>query len=292
MTNFWRRILKGEKGQALPIVLALLVLGGLMIVPSLNIAHTSLNSGKIVKENVNAIYAADAGIELALWSIKHSVSPPAQLPVNMNQMQVAIQTQNMGPYTLAYFTEILNVSASGHYDWLTVGGEIVWDQGAQAYKYTITVTRLPEASGNIKLREVGVKLPIGYTYKVGSAYPFTLNLSRSEPTDTLSESGAHMLSWVFPKPYPELSSGYSTATQKFYITGAGDLTGDYTWVVADRDDVGTVGEVTGTLYIITATATPVGGGEVVAQVRADVLYDAGTGETRIIYWQINPEEAS
>ena len=293
MGRFWRQIIKGEKGQALPIVLVLLVLGGLIIAPSLNLASASLNAGKIVKENVKGVFAADAGVEYAIWCLKNSTVPPTQLPENVNQTQVEILAEDMGPYTLAYYGIILDVSPSEHYDWLTVEGQIEWDGEAEAYKYTITATRLEGYVGGCTLIEVGARLPVGYSYDPGSA----AGMSPLEPEPIEQDvAGAYMIPWKFDSnpvtppytPEPELTPEEPVAIQTFYITGEGDLVGDYTWVKASRSDIGAVGEVTGMLHRITATATRPGDGKIMATVKADVIWDEGTGETRIILWQINP----
>jgi len=63
------KIIKGQKGQVLPIVLILLVLGGLLIVPTLNYASTSLKVGQMHEQKMAALYAADAGIEDAINKI-------------------------------------------------------------------------------------------------------------------------------------------------------------------------------------------------------------------------------
>ena len=65
------KIIKGQKGQALPIVLILLVIGGLIIVPTLNYASTSLRGHEVVESNTLEFYSADSGIEDALhWIMK------------------------------------------------------------------------------------------------------------------------------------------------------------------------------------------------------------------------------
>ena len=79
MPRLWRQIIKGEEGQALPIVLILLVVGGLIIAPTLNHVSTSLNAGRTVEENVKGIYAAEAGVENALWKLINDPSPPSSL---------------------------------------------------------------------------------------------------------------------------------------------------------------------------------------------------------------------
>ncbi len=281
MARFWQQILKGERGQALPVVLVLLVLGGLVIAPSLSHTATSLNSGRAMVRSVSGLYAAEAGVEDALWCLAENITVHTSLSETINGMTVTIQTETKGGYIL-YAGEW--VTGEGHYDWLTVTGEIVWDGDAGAYKYTITVTRQPETSGNIKLAEVGARLPIGYSYQDGSAFDFVDNLSRAEPDDALDEAGAHLLEWELPSN-PTLTESDPTRTQIFYITGSGELEGHYVWVVANRADVGAVSELSGTFYIVTATATE--GGETTATVVADVMMSEGL--PYITSWQINPQ---
>ncbi|GAG72477.1 unnamed protein product [marine sediment metagenome] len=164
------QITSGEKGQVLPAVLALLVLGGLAIVPSLNYAATSLNAGRIINEGVRGVYAADAGVEDALWSLENGISPPQQLSENINQMEITIQTEDKGTYTL-YLGEM--IEPGGHSDYLDVDGEIVWDEEAEAYKYTITVTWQPlPGAPVVHLEGVGARLPVGYEYQQYSSAEF------------------------------------------------------------------------------------------------------------------------
>ena len=77
------KVIKSESGQALPIVLVLLVLGGLLISPCLSYAATSLNSGGVIEKNTKGLYAADTGIEDALWKLKtpDSYSYPYSYPL-------------------------------------------------------------------------------------------------------------------------------------------------------------------------------------------------------------------
>ena len=53
---------RGEAGVALPMVLVLLMLGSLLIIPSLNYVATSLKAGEIHEKNIKGLYAADAGV--------------------------------------------------------------------------------------------------------------------------------------------------------------------------------------------------------------------------------------
>ena len=135
---------------------------------------------------------------------------------------------------------------------------------------------------------------MGYAYEPGSAADFEDNLSTEEPVDTQDEAGAHLLKWewyeVKQQDRPTLTVDYTTVTQTFYVTGEGDQVGDYTWVVTNSQDIGTVSEITGILYTITATATNPVDEEVTSVVIADIMLNEGTGETSIISWQISPQQ--
>ena len=281
MVRLLKQMISSEKGQVLPLVLALLVFGGLVIAPSLSYAATSLNSSRMLEEGVKGVYAADAGVENTLWCLENGIPPPQQLSENINQMEVAIQTEEKGIYTL-YLGEL--ILPGEHFDYLNVDGEMMWDGEAEAYEYTITVTWKPNGGiPVIHLEGVGARLPIGYSYQSGSAASFVDNLSTDEPDETLDGIGAYLLNWEFGSPKPSVSENNTVETQVFYINGEGSQEGEYAWVLANREDIGAVSEITGTSYKITATATRPGDGRTTAKIVADVMM----GETTyIISWQV------
>jgi len=274
--------LKGEAGQAFPIVLAMLVIGGLTIVPSLGLNFSSAKASNMLQTGIKGTYAADAGVEKTLWSLANGESIPTQLSDDINDMQVDIQTVNEGEYTL-YLGEF--IEPGEHSDYLDVTGNMTWDAGANAYKYTITITWQPNPGPpTIHLEGVGARIPIGYSYKAGSAADFTENLSTDEPSEILDSQGAYLLDWVLPPPYPSVSGSAPVQTQIFYITGSGDHGGHYAWVVASRVDVGAVGEINGTFYKITATAAHPENSKTTAKIVAKVIMEGQN--THIISWQI------
>lgn len=264
----------------MPIVLAMLAIGGLTIATSLSYTTTSLNGSRIIREDVKGIYAAGAGVEQALWSLENDISPPTQLSENINRMAVNVQTEEKGDYTL-YLGEL--VQPGVHFEYLDVAGDMEWDEEAEAYKYTITVTLQDEST--IHLKEVGARIPPGYSYQSGSASGFAENLSTDEPEEILDTSGAYLLNWELAPPYPSVSQENPVQTQTFYITGEGSQEGHYAWVVANRTDIGVVGEVTGTSYKITATATNPEDGRITAEVITDVMIEDET--IHIVSWQIS-----
>ena len=282
MLRVLKQIISSEKGQALPIVLALLVIGGLTIVPSLNHTFTGLNNSRMLEDSVKGVYAADAGVEDVLWSLANGVPAPTQLSQNINQLEVDILTEEKGIYTI-YLGEL--VEPGEHFDYLDIVGDLAWDEEAQAYKYTITVIWLP-TSGEpvIHLDQVGARIPIGYSYQTGSAADFEDNLSTDEPDEILDVLGAYLLNWEFEPPKPDVSQADPVETQTFYITGDGELENYYTWIVANRDDIGAVGEITGGSYRITATATRPENNETAARIVAEAMTADET--VYVLSWQV------
>ncbi len=73
-------------------------------------------------------------------------------------------------------------------------------------------------------------------------------------------------------------------TQTFYVSGGESSEGEYAWVVANRTDVGALGEISGNKYIITAKATRPGDNVAVARIKADVIIAAS--DVYVVSWQL------
>ena len=285
MAIILKRFRSDNKGQVLPMVLAILAIGGLTIAGSLNYAVTSLNGSRILAEDIKGIYAAGAGVENAIWSIDHGTfPPPALLPDKINGMAVSVQAESNGVYTL-YLGEL--VQPGVHFEYLEVVEEITWDaeHGASgAYKFTITVTLIHEET--IHISAIGARLPDDYGYEEGSALDFPDNLSCEPPDITTDSRGGCLVNWQFDLPYPQISKSKPTRTQSFYLTGEGPQEHEYTWVVANQTDVGVVGSITGARYKITSTATRTETDRIAAKIAADVMIE-DTGTMYIVSWQIS-----
>jgi hypothetical protein len=65
------KIIKNEKGQALPMALVILAMGSLFVSGFLASATSSLLSSKAYSRPVGDAYAADAGIEDAIWNLEY-----------------------------------------------------------------------------------------------------------------------------------------------------------------------------------------------------------------------------
>ncbi|MFC1934158.1 hypothetical protein ACFLWC_00460 [Chloroflexota bacterium] len=296
MVRLLKQFLSGQNGQALAIVLGLLAIGGLTIAVSLNYATTSLKGSRIVEEKTEGVYAAGAGIEYAVWAlttgewlIDDGDTLTTQLSENISGMTVDIETENKGTFTFYLGELVYHEPPQVNIDWLEVSGDIT-DLGGGVYQYTVTVTLTEEADAqSIRLDAVGARLPVGYSYQALSA-DIEGNLSRDEPTtNTPDVHGAYMVNWVFSDepqlklPPPE--DDIPTRTQIFRITGTGSTSGHYACAEGEPESVGQVGEIQGSLYSITATATRPEDGKTTAEIVADVIIrDDGT--INIASWQI------
>jgi len=66
-----KRLIGEENGQALVMVLILLLVGGLIIGPLLSYTGSELNTGEVYETRTDELYAADAGVEDAVWKIQN-----------------------------------------------------------------------------------------------------------------------------------------------------------------------------------------------------------------------------
>lgn len=95
-----------QKGQALLIALVMLALGGLMIGPLMGLVTSGVKVGEVVENNVRKYYAADSGIEDALWKLQswykiNKLSPGTPLPpdysVTVNGEAINVQIGRPDP---------------------------------------------------------------------------------------------------------------------------------------------------------------------------------------------------
>jgi hypothetical protein len=101
-------LIRGEKGQALILALILLAVGGLIIAPLLSYMGTGLITGEVYEAKTDELYAADAGVEDAVWRIPNIGLCPNQstnytIPdVNDKSVAITIAFVNNTTGTLTY----------------------------------------------------------------------------------------------------------------------------------------------------------------------------------------------
>lgn len=93
------RLITGEEGQALPVVLILLALGGLTIAPLMTHMNAGLNATQIHREKTVEQYSGDSAIEHATWRLLYDSqfvgamtgeNPSVQYSININGMDVPV----------------------------------------------------------------------------------------------------------------------------------------------------------------------------------------------------------
>jgi len=280
MLRFLKQI-NGERGQALVIVLVLLVLAGLMITPTLGHAANTMISVRTIEKNVNGLYAAEAGVKYALCNLELEPSPH-QLTEKVNQMEVTVEVEKRD-FNILYSGELIQGGKQSN--WVSVGSEIVGEKTPYEYKITVTWQAEP-GTPEIHLKEVGGKLPLGYWY-IDESAEVDGNLAdrNPNPPDELFKDagGAYMLNWKLDSPLPSVSENNTVRTQTFQIGGEGDLEDYYAWVVAGL--TGEVSEITGTLYTITATAIYPESEEPTGKIVCEVLEHEDSTQN-IISWEV------
>lgn len=84
---------KGQKGQALILVLIALAFGSLLITPTLNYVSTGLLEIRVAEEQLLRQYATDAGVEYSLWQLKYNVDGLSDnTTITINDIEVPIIT--------------------------------------------------------------------------------------------------------------------------------------------------------------------------------------------------------
>jgi hypothetical protein len=70
-----KKLVRNEKGAALILALVLLLIGGLISAALLNHMGSGLLAGVVHERRTAELYAADAGVEDAIWKIQHGETP-------------------------------------------------------------------------------------------------------------------------------------------------------------------------------------------------------------------------
>jgi len=115
-----KRLIRDEKGQALVMVLILLLIGGLISAPLLSYMGTGLNTGEVYARRTDELYAADAGVEDAVWKIQNSDgylpcspgSPPRNYTItDVNGKSVAVNiTAELSVEEITFTYRVLSTS--------------------------------------------------------------------------------------------------------------------------------------------------------------------------------------
>jgi hypothetical protein len=182
------RLLSGQSGQALILVLIFLLLGSLTLVPALAHVSTALKTGVKYEEKTNALYAADAGVEDAIWQIKYdgleskfgsadfnyifsgNASYSLDNPVNKLATNVTIEnvwvpsnvTLDALLLTPAQAKEVIERPVTDN----TTNRLVISGTPLDAVNYRIKIDFYPAVgvTENLSVSSIGIWLPHGFTY--------------------------------------------------------------------------------------------------------------------------------
>ncbi|MFC2021122.1 hypothetical protein ACFLU1_04975 [Chloroflexota bacterium] len=169
-----------QKGQVLALVLILLFLGSTLIVTLLSFATTGAKSGLVYVKKTDELYAADAGIEDAIWQIKYDyldtfLTNPAYSPYdfstkwtysasdNVNAKEVNIAIEN------TWVPKNISVPSEAEARAIAEAEKLIITSGNGTSDYIVRVTYYPEVGEDLMVESLGVWLPRGFSYVEGSS---------------------------------------------------------------------------------------------------------------------------
>jgi len=169
-----KKINKKESGQALILVLVLMLVGALIITPLLGFMSTGLMVGQVFEEKMDRLYAADAGVEDAIYNIITPTAPhydelqgldegdpfPSYTLTDINGLQVTVNITKLSILSaLLTENELDKIKFDQpHADWIDFtipADEIVRDYGEGWVEYTCHITINHDGAGQCTLESLG-----------------------------------------------------------------------------------------------------------------------------------------
>jgi hypothetical protein len=156
---------KSERGNALIIVLCLLVAGGLAIAPLLAHMSTGLKAIQIREAKMYEFYAADAGVEDAIYKITNRYPPLQDLNVNgTHNYYLADSINGLAPATvgitkMSLLAEILDPDEykinQPHESWASFGVPLLVERTEEYVEYSCNITFKYTGAGQRTLQTLG-----------------------------------------------------------------------------------------------------------------------------------------
>ena len=236
---------RGEKGQALIMVLVLLLFASIIITSTLGLVAVSRNTNTVYKNNTTAVYAAEAGIQDAIWNLEYQPSSALETmltPTNTNDNYTPYDYTSIWTYTMTNpvnnnGNQINNnsVTPTIKNTWIPLGipQPTLPQANAVANDPNLTVTGhvsnvLNNGNGGVyevdvnyngatslAVTSIGVWLPQGFTYSGPVTSPNTpLNLPGTPQTEACA--GNEAVVWSLPG---STFSGLLASTHQGNVTG-------------------------------------------------------------------------
>jgi hypothetical protein len=208
-------MLRKEAGQALPMALILVFLGAAVIIPTLYFTTTNIKSTQVIDQKTLEAYAADAGINDALWHLQAderlALLPPADVngqvaynfKTTLNRDEVNKKDVTVTMDRVWVLDGLPNVPDMAEANGINNGnlqyavmGSLNNDNHAN-YIADISTNE----TGTINLNHIGVWLPQGYKYEPNSVkingVLHAANALVKEPTSQTPLRGGTALIWNY-----------------------------------------------------------------------------------------------
>jgi hypothetical protein len=278
-------IVKQQNGVALPVVLVMFAIGGLLVVPSINYMATNLKAGSATKAEFKGIFAADAGVEDALWQIKNDtpdfLDPYTITDINGMSVDINIdEVDTIGGVPVG--------STGGDAEDLVLETLVTDDSGTGNYTYTLSVTN--NGTGLLSVDKILIDFPSGVDYVSGSTSTNVTLPEYAEPSVIGSPDTCITLLWINGTgSHPKIGTG-ETKYHCFKLIGPPGMEEAIEesngFVKVKRQNIGTVWLGDFPPYSIEAKAKD-DSGTVVATIRAGVWGGEGVIAS-ISCWQVIP----
>jgi len=311
-----KEIHKKESGQALILVLILLLLGGLIIAPLMVFMSTGLKAGQIYEERMDEVYAADAGIEDATHKIVNdpvlqalaegdSHSYTLTEPVNEETVDVTVTKLSLIQGLLSekeykmgqphedwvnFKVPPTGITINPGQGWVEYTGviEFYYDKPAGAAARDITSVGaffLPDP-GYDSLGESLIDDESPYDWQDTWWGAITFDQLETDSPETKIAAGGFAFIWrweKFPKFNPQDKGGFSF---KFKIHDPDWEPRIYfCWATIKQQDISYVASAEFWRWLIEATA---GDTNVLSSVLEEIVEETTT--VGILTWEINPPE--
>jgi hypothetical protein len=240
---------RGEKGFVLMLTLLFLLFGALIIAPLLGYMGTGIKTGILFQDKIDELYAADAGIERGLSIIMNGQAPSHESPA------VTYPAMTVGNKSV-----VVTIAS----DWILNGivpedrigphstDVVVHGEPSETGVYTITITYDPSTSGDKKVDYLGVWLPTGYDYVLGSCSNSSTR-PIGNPHITLMRGGTS-LEWNGLNIGLKQTKTPLVVTFRYTPIGKAPKS-DVAWCMTQDYDVGLTYDREVYDYIVTSTAT-------------------------------------
>jgi len=171
-----KELRRAQTGQALISVLLLVVVGSLVLTPALHLMSTGIQSGRTYEQKIADIYAADAGVEDAMWRIRYDTMDDL---LGAGYDPYDYSTSYDYPYLL--YVNGRNVTVTIQNVWVpkdiatptpSEARQIIEDEkllimgypDAAVSTYTIKIVYYWQGSSALNVKTIGVWLSSGYEY--------------------------------------------------------------------------------------------------------------------------------